>query len=157
MKRQKTTVVITRNGKISMKIVKSTLKGEARRTRPKTSVKLVRLEPMMPPMASWVLPRLAAVRSSVSSGREVPIATIFAPTRIDGAPKATAMLEAEFTVAWADNTTMMKLARRVPMTTSFLRLLMVVASPFGWTGGVILLEMRYVLTIKQPMSIAPMI
>ena len=38
------------------------------------------------------------------------MATIFAPTRIEGTPKATAMLEAEFTVSWADMTTTVKLA-----------------------------------------------
>jgi len=81
-----------------MKTVKSTLKGELRSTSPSTRVKLVRLEPIIPPIASCVLPRLTAARSRVSSGSEVPIATIFAPTRIEGAPNAMAMLEAEFTV-----------------------------------------------------------
>jgi hypothetical protein len=34
MKRQKIMVVIIKNGRISMKAVKSTVKGEVRRTRP---------------------------------------------------------------------------------------------------------------------------
>ena len=51
------------------------------------------------------------------------MATIFAPTRIEGTPKATAMLEAEFTVSWADMTTTVKLARSVAITTPFFILL----------------------------------
>ena len=47
------------------------------------------------PSASCTRPRLTAVRSSASSGSEVPVATIFAPIRIGGTPKATAIFEAE--------------------------------------------------------------
>ena len=50
-KRQKITVVISRKGRISVKIVVSTAKGETRRTKPKTRVRFVRLEPMIPPIA----------------------------------------------------------------------------------------------------------
>lgn len=78
MKRQKITVVIIKNGIIAIKAVKSTVKGEVRRNRPSIRVKLVRLEPMIPPIASCILPRLTAARSRVSSGSKVPIATIFA-------------------------------------------------------------------------------
>jgi len=78
-----------------MKIVMSTLKGEVKSTSPSTSVRLVRLEPMMSPNASCTRPRLMAVRSSVSSGNDVPMETIFAPIRMGGTPKATAMFEAE--------------------------------------------------------------
>lgn len=95
MKRQKTTVVIIKNGRISVKMVILTAKGDVRRTNANTRVMLVRLEPMMSPIASCTRPRLTAVRSSVSSGSDVPIATIFAPIRMGGAPRATAMFEAE--------------------------------------------------------------
>ena len=50
-KRQKITVVISKNGRSSVKIVMSTAKGETRRTKPKTRVRFVRLEPMIPPIA----------------------------------------------------------------------------------------------------------
>ena len=50
-KRQKITVVIRRNGRSSVKIVMSTAKGETRSTKPKTRVRFVRLEPMIPPIA----------------------------------------------------------------------------------------------------------
>lgn len=50
-KRQKMTVVISKNGRISVKIVMSTVKGEVRRTSPRTRVRFVRLEPMMSPIA----------------------------------------------------------------------------------------------------------
>ncbi len=78
-----------------MKIVMSTLKGEVKSTSPRTRVRLVRLEPIMSPNASCTRPRLTAAKSSVSSGNEVPMATIFAPMRMGGTPKATAIFEAE--------------------------------------------------------------
>ena len=49
-KRQKITVVISRNGRISVKRVRST-DGEVRRTKPKTRVRFVKLEPIIPPIA----------------------------------------------------------------------------------------------------------
>ena len=58
MKRQKITVVIIRKGIISMKVVRSTVKGDAMRTIPSMRVRFVRLEPMIPPIASCILPRL---------------------------------------------------------------------------------------------------
>ena len=50
-KRQKMTVVINKNGRSSVKIVVSTAKGEASKTKPKTRVRFVRLEPIIPPIA----------------------------------------------------------------------------------------------------------
>ena len=50
-KRQKMTVVINKKGRISEKIVMST-DGEVKRTNPKTNVRLVRLEPIMSPIAN---------------------------------------------------------------------------------------------------------
>lgn len=50
-KRQKMTVVISKNGRISVKIVMSTVKGEVRRTSPKTRERFVRLEPIMSQIA----------------------------------------------------------------------------------------------------------
>ena len=49
-KRQKTTVVMSRKGRITVKMLMST-DGEVRRTNPKTRVRFVRLEPMIPPIA----------------------------------------------------------------------------------------------------------
>ena len=49
-KRQKITVVISSNGRISVKRVMST-EGEGRRTKPKTKVRFVKLEPIIPPIA----------------------------------------------------------------------------------------------------------
>jgi hypothetical protein len=46
------TVVINKNGRISVKIVMSTEKGEVRRTNPNTRVRFVRLDPMTSPIAS---------------------------------------------------------------------------------------------------------
>ena len=50
-KRQKMTVVISRNGRSFVKIAVSIAKGENRRTKPKTRVRFVRLEPIIPPIA----------------------------------------------------------------------------------------------------------
>ncbi len=138
-KRQKIIVVITRNGRISMKIVMSTSKGDVIRTTPSTSVKLVRQDPMISPTARCVLRRLTATRAVENSGREVPIATSFAPTRIWGTPKAVAMFEAELTANWADITTTMKLDKSVEITHSFFLLLIVFPSPFETTGGAVFL------------------
>ena len=49
-KRQKTTVVTSKNGRISVKIAMST-DGEVRRTKPRTRVRFVKLEPIMSPIA----------------------------------------------------------------------------------------------------------
>lgn len=51
-KRQKIMVVINKNGRISVKIVMSTAKGEVRRTIPNTRVRFVRLDPIMSPIAN---------------------------------------------------------------------------------------------------------
>ncbi len=51
-KRQNMIVVISKNGRTSVKIVMSTAKGEVRRTNPNTRVRFVRLEPIMSPIAS---------------------------------------------------------------------------------------------------------
>ena len=80
-------VVMRRKGRSSTKTVISTAKGEATRTMPSTRVRFVTLEPMMSPIASCTRPRLTAVKSNVSSGREVPIETILAPIRIGGTPQ----------------------------------------------------------------------
>ena len=50
-KRQKIMVVIRRNGKISEKMVMSTVKGEVMRTSPNTKVRFMRLDPTMSPNA----------------------------------------------------------------------------------------------------------
>ena len=89
----------------------------------------------MSPNASCTRPRLIAVRSSVSSGNEVPIATILAPIRIGGTPKASAIFKAEVTVRRAEITTIVKLSKSVAITTVFLPLLIALSS-FNLTSGV---------------------
>lgn len=140
-----------------MKTVKSTLKGEVRRTVPSTRVKLVRLDPIRSPIARCVLPRLTAARPVVSSGSEVPIATIFAPIRIEGTPNAIAMFEAELTVNWADITITVKLNKSVEITTPFFLLLVGFPLPFVITGGTLFFAIKYMLIRKLAMRIAPMI
>ena len=51
-KRQKITVVISRKGRVSANMRASIVNGEIMRTNPRTKVRLVRLEPIISPIAS---------------------------------------------------------------------------------------------------------
>jgi len=97
-KRHKRSVIIRRKGRISVKIVKLTVKGDIRRTIPSTRAMFERLEPITSPIARWIRPRLTAVTSNANSGSEVPIAIIFGTYQNGGGtPRIVAMADADHT------------------------------------------------------------
>jgi hypothetical protein len=74
-----------------------TFSGENSRTRPKIKVILVRELPITSPNARFIFLRFSALISTENSGKDVPVATIVAPTIDSAIPRKLAMFMAEET------------------------------------------------------------